>query len=340
MKILKFSLIIFFSILINAGESNNKIIDLVIIGSGPCGLCAAIYASRAKTNHVVITGQEEGGKLTKASYLENWPGVQSILGGELANDLKKQAEALGTTFIYDVVSEVDFNQYPYLIKLAKNNPIRAKSIVIGTGSKPNKLKCPGEDKYFGKGIAICAYCDAPLFQDKKVVVVGGGYAALREIGIIKKYTDNITVINKDDYLSGPKMLQNYVANDPSIKLLNNHVVLEIQGDGDKVTNIKIKNKSTNEIKTLPVDGVFISIGAKPNTKIFKDKLNLNEKKQIVVDTTRTSVKHVYAGGDVTNQSYHQAIMAAGEGYACAMNAEKDLCETVECIEKRKDSFAI
>ena len=324
---------------INLFSDEIEVIPIVIIGSGPCGLSAAIYAARAKIDHVVIIGHEEGGKLTKASYLENWPGVQSILGGDLANDLKKQAANLGTRFIDDSVTDVDFQQYPFDITLSSGTHIRAKTVIIATGSTQNRLKCKGEDKYLGKGIAICAYCDAPLFEKKKVGVIGGNYAALREIGIIKKYTKDITVINREDSLSGPKMLKNYVTEDPEIKVLNGYDVLEILGDEIKVTKIKIQNKKTRSIKTIPVDGVFISIGAKPNTKIFKGQLKMNEKKQIVVDGTKTSLKKVHAGGDVTDKSYHQAITAAAEGYACAMNAEKDLCETLECKE-RKESFAI
>lgn len=325
---------------IKVDSSGDPIIPIAIIGSGPCGLSAAIYAGRAKIDHVVITGEEEGGKLTKASFLENWPGVMSIQGGELAADLRKQTENLGTKFINASVTSVNLKNHPFEINLSNGQKLQARSLVIGTGSKPNKLKCCGEDEYLGKGIAVCAYCDAPFFENKKVVVIGGGFAALREIGILKKYTPHIIVINKDPNLSGPKMLQNYVIEDPSIQVFNNHVVLEIIGDNNKVTGIKLKNTKSNKVFILPTDGVFISIGSKPNTTLFKGQLELNDKKQIVVNNTETSVQHVYAGGDVTDKSYHQAIMASAEGYACAMNAEKkSLCITQECKD-RKESFAV
>lgn len=325
---------------IKVDTSGEEIVPIVIIGSGPCGLSAAIYSGRAKIDHVVITGEEEGGKLTKASFLENWPGVLSVQGGELAADLKKQTEHLGTKFINASVTSVDLKNHPFEINLSNGQKIKARSLIIGTGSKPNKLKCPGEDQYLGRGIAVCAYCDAPFFENKKVVVVGGGHSALKELGIIKKYTKDITLINKEDDLSGPKMLQNYVNDDPSIKVFNNHVVLEIVGDENKVTGIKLKNKKSNKIFTLPTDGVFVAIGSKPNTTLFKEQLKLNNKKQIVVNNTQTSVQHVYAGGDVTDKSYYQAIMASAEGYACAMNAEKkSLCNTQECKD-RKESFAV
>ena len=322
----------------NLKQHDDEVYPIVIIGSGPAGMSAAIYAARAKIDHVVIQG-ELGGQLMKASYLENWPGSSSILGGELAKDMENQTKQLGSKFIADLVENVNFDVNPCEIKLTNNGVIKAYSIIIATGIQRKKLKCPGEDKYLGAGIAVCAYCDAPLFQDKTVVVVGGGHSALKEIGIIKKYTNKITLINNTSKLNAPKMLTDYVTKDPAIKILSNCEVKEIMGDGQKATGVKIYNKATRKFFDLPADGIFIAIGTKPNSGPFKEGLKRNKSGEIEVDCNgKTSKDGVFAAGDVSDKTHHQAVTAAAAGYACAMEAEKYLCSTTECLEKRESLY--
>jgi len=321
----------------NLKQQDDEIYPIVIIGSGPAGMSAAIYAARAKIDHVVIQG-ELGGQLMKASYLENWPGSSSILGGELAKDMESQTKQLGSKFIADLVENVNFDVNPFEIKLTNNCVIKANSIIIATGIQRKKLKVSGEDKYLGAGIAVCAYCDAPLFQDKTVVVVGGGHSALKELGIIKKYTNKITLINNSSKLNAPKMLADYATDDPDIKILSNCEVKEITGDGQKATGVKVYNKATRKFFNLPADGIFIAIGTKPNSGPFK-QLNRNKHGEIEVDCNgKSSIEGVFAAGDVSDKTHHQAVTASAAGYACAMEAEKYLCSTTECLEKRESLY--
>ena len=199
------------SILIINNKINTKVNNtenihkIVIIGSGAAGLSGAIYASRAKLSPVVIEGETTGGQLTKASYIENWPGINSIFGADLVKNIYDHAKELGTQFIGSYVTKVDFSKRPFTIWTNENKTLLASSVVIATGTKPTKLNCPGEEKYLGKGIAVCATCDAPspLYKGKNIIVIGGDYTALREIAIISKYTDKITVLNKKPALNGP-----------------------------------------------------------------------------------------------------------------------------------------
>lgn len=304
--------------------------SIAIIGSGPAGLSAALYAARAKIDHIYIEGDESGGQLIKASLIENWPGIEKISGYDLSESLLKQVNDLGSQSIKGNVIALDTTKTPFIITIdqkGKTISIEAKTIIIATGTKPNKLGCPGEDIYVGTGIALCANCDAPLFENKKVIVIGGGYEALREIGIIAKYSKDITVINKSDNLQGPKMLMNYVTDNKNIKVLNGFETKEILGNGSKATGVKIVDKKNNEEKTLEAEGIFIATGWLPQTDIFKDKIKLNKKKQIITNNTKTSVPGIFAAGDVTSESLHQAIVASAQGYQAAMNAEKYLCQS-------------
>ncbi len=298
---------------------------MAIIGGGPAGLCAAIYAGRAKLKPIVIEGESPGGQLMKASNVENWPDFNAVLGIKLASDIREHAQNLGTTFKPYSVVDVNFTKQPFILKLNNGEIIKAKSVIIATGSKQKKLNIPGEQTYLGRGVAVCAACDAPLFEHKRVVLVGGGISSLRELGIIRKYTDKVTIINEFPSLQGPRMLLNY-AESPTIKILNNTQVVEIIGNDQGVTGVNVINKNTKEKSTIPTDGVFIAIGWHAASDLFEGKLELDEKKQIKVhNNTYTSIPGVFAAGDVTNNTYHQLLPAAAFGYMAAMDAEKYVC---------------
>lgn len=298
---------------------------IVIIGGGSAGLSAAVYAARAKLNPIIIQGEFPGGQLNKASYIENWPGKKTILGPELAKEIKTQATDLGTTILSTSATKVDFTKNPFEIWTNDNQQIFANTVIVATGAKPTKLNCPGEEQYLGKGVAVCATCDAPLFKNKNVVVIGGNYSALREIDILTKYTDKITVINKKTAISGPLSLIHRMNDNPNIKFMNNCIAQEIQGDENWVKGVQIFNKTKNQKETIPAEGVFVSVGWEPSSSIFEGQLALDSKKQIKVNNnTQTSVEGVYAAGDVTNNTYHQAPVASAFGYMAAMDAEKHL----------------
>lgn len=358
MKINKISIVVIFSVSIlhakpaknvsNSSELTRKFYessiikdeintDIAVIGSGPAGMSASVYLNRAKIDHVVIEGTT-GGQLMKAAAIKNWPGKDSITGIDLATKIRKHTESLGTRYISGEVVKINFDKNPFELIIKNNDQetiIRAKCIIIATGNGPKKLNIPGEDEYLGKGIALCASCDAPLFENKKVIVIGGGFEALREIGTLSKYTapENITIINNGSELCGPKMLLNFIS--PEMRIIHNAEPLEIIGDGEKATGVRIKMADGQE-ETLNADGIFIATGKEPNVDFLEGRVKLNDKNEIDTTRTKTSVPGVFAGGDVSSESYHQAPLASAQGYQAAMEAEKYLLNTSDnnCRKQR------
>ncbi len=304
----------------NDNEFVNKI---AILGSGTAGLSSAIYAGRAKLSPVLIEGDYPGGQLIKAGIIENWPGISTIAGSQLAQELKMQATDYGTKFINGNASKVDFSKRPFKIYLSDGTRILANSVIIATGRKPRKLNCPGEDTYLSKGLAVCALCDAPIFKNKKVALIGGNISALREIEILTKYTKDIVIINREPEIKGPSSWLNRLKENKHIKIMNNTIAKEIIGNDKWVTGVKIVDKKTNKEEIIPVQGVFVCIGWDPSSDLFEKNLELDSKKQIkVFNQTHTSIPGVFAAGDVTNITYHQAPVASSFGYMAAMDAEK------------------
>lgn len=317
-------LYIFMTIILslNCSEVNN----IVIIGSGPAGLSAAIYASRAELNPLVIEG--EPGQLTKASLIENMPGIMPILGVDLVTNMHEQAKELGARFLKNNITKVDFSTKPFKLWTEDNTLVLANSVIIATGTKKSKLLCPGEDKYQNKGVALCAMCDGPLFKDKNIILIGGDYSALREALILSKFTCKLKIINKSPKLRGPNSLLKPVLKNPNIEILNNSRVSEIIGNEEQATGVKIINTKNNKREIIDCDVIFIATNWQPVTDLFKDKLELDPKYRIKVrNTTETSIPGIFAAGDVTNNSYHQVPTASAFGYMAAMDAEKYLIKS-------------
>lgn len=306
----------------------NSIHPLIIIGSGPAGLTAAIYASRANLSPVIIEGTTPGGQLMGTSMVENWPGEKQIMGPKLMINMREQAAALGTTFVAGSVESIDLSQRPFTITTTKNTRLQAHAIIIATGASPLKLGCPGEETYWGRGVSTCAICDAAFYKGKGVVIVGGGDTAMEDASFLAKFTDNITIIHIKDKLTASPALQERVLKNKKITIVYSSTVTEIQGDGSKVTAVVVENKTTGKKNTLATDGVFIAIGLRPNTDIFKGQLKTNAYGYLsITDETKTSHPGVFAAGDVFDDRYRQAITAAGSGCKASLDAQRYL-ETI------------
>lgn len=297
--------------------------QLVIIGSGPAGLTAAIYASRAHLAPLVIEGEKPGGQLMGTTAVENWPGTASIMGPQLMIDMKAQAATCGSRFLSEQIASVDFKQRPFTLTTHKNTVIKAESVIIATGATPKRLNIPGEETYWGKGVTTCAVCDGTFFAGKPVVIVGGGDTAMENASFMTKFTDNITVIHILDKLTASAAMQQRVLAHPHIKILYNSTVSAIQGDAHGVTHITVTDTHSQATSDITTNAVFIAIGYKPNTDIFKGQLALDQWGYIqVTDHTKTSVEGVFCAGDVADYRYRQAITSAGSGCMAALDAER------------------
>lgn len=304
---------------------SEEIHQLIIIGSGPAGLTAAIYAARANLNPIIIEGSKPGGQLMGTSIVENWPSNKAVMGPKLMMDMRDHAQSFGTAFITESVASVDFSKQPFTLKTDRNKELKAHAIIIATGSSPNRLKVPGEDEYWGKGITTCAVCDGAFYKDKKVIVIGGGDTAMEDASFLKKFTTDVTVIQILDKLTASYSMQQRVLNDPDIKILYNSTVTQFEGDGQHVNKAIINNQKTGEKKEMQVDGVFLAIGMTPNTAPFHGHIKLDKWGYIAVtDHTKTSVQGVFASGDAEDYRYRQAVTAAGSGCMAALDAERYL----------------
>ncbi len=306
---------------------STEIHQLIIIGSGPAGLTAAIYAARANLKPVVIEGAQPGGQLMGTSIVENWPGTKSIMGPKLMIDMKEHAQGLGTEFLSGSITSVDFKNKPFAVTTDRDKKLQAKAIIIATGSSPNRLKVKGEDEYWGKGVTTCAVCDGAFYKDKKVVVIGGGDTAMEDASFLKKFTKDITVIQILDKLTASHAMQQRVLKDPDIKVLYNSTVSEFEGDGKHVKQITITNQKTGESEKMSIDGVFLAIGMSPNTKPFSGHIELDKWGYLKVrNNTITSVEGVFGAGDVEDYRYRQAVTAAGSGCMASLDAERYLAQ--------------
>lgn len=296
---------------------------LIIIGSGPAGLTAAIYASRANLKPLIIDGKQPGGQLMTTSIVENWPGEKSIMGPALMQKIREHAQAFGTEFLSESIVKTDFTKRPFTLWTDRDKELKADAIIIATGSTPKRLGVPGEDEYWGKGVTTCAVCDGAFYKDQKVVVVGGGDTAMEDASFLKKFTNDITIIQIEDKLTASHAMQQRVINDPDIKVIYNSSVTEFKGDGQRVSEIALKNKKTGETSSMSVNGVFIAIGMKPNTQPFKGQIDLDEWGYIpVTDQTKTSAEGIFVAGDAHDYRYRQAITSAGTGCMAALDAER------------------
>lgn len=301
-----------------------KVEKLVIIGSGPAGLTAAIYAARGALNPLVIAGGEAGGQLMLTTEVDDFPGFdQGIMGPDLMDKMRKQADRFGTRFINEDVISVDLKSKPFTIK-SESRLLKSDTMIIATGASAMWLGLASEKRLIGKGVSSCAVCDAPFFKDKYVIVVGGGDTAMREANHLSKFCKQVTVVHRRDQLRAQAVLQELVKSKQNVDFIWNTTVEEILGQ-DKVTGVKIKNTQTGEISALEVDGVFIAIGHKPNTDFLKGQIDLDEKGYAILkNETKATVEGVFVAGDVGDFRYRQAVTAAGMGCKAAMDAEEYL----------------
>ncbi len=298
---------------------------LIIIGSGPAALTAAIYAARAGLNPLVLEGPQPGGQLMGTSYVENWPGIESILGPQLMLDMRKHAEKFGTRFISETAQSLSSEKQPFSITTQKNAVFHAHTIIVATGAHHKKLNCPGESEYWTKGVSNCAVCDGAFFRDKKVIVVGGGDSAMEDASFMTNFTDNITIIHILDKLTASLAMQERVLKNPKISIRYESAVKSILGDGNRVTGIEVLDKKTGTTEQLEADAVFYSNRTCPNSQFLKGQVGLHENGYIKVENhTKTSVEGIFVVGDVADYRYRQAITAAGSGCMAALDAERYL----------------
>ena len=300
--------------------------DVIIIGSGPAGLTAAIYAARADLKPLVFAGMERGGQITLTEDLENFPGFPEGIGGfDLYQLLEKQANRFGSEIIYDLVTEVDLSGDVKIVKTA-DKEYQAKAVIVATGSTPKKLDVPGEKELIGKGVSYCATCDGFFFKDKHVAVIGGGNSALDEGLFLTRFASKVSIIHRRDRLRADKILQDRAEKNPKVEFIWDTVVEEVVGD-NSVQSLKLKNVKTGEVSDFPLDGVFIFIGHYPNIDLFKGQIELDDLNYIKTErSTKTNLKGVFACGDVQDPVYRQAITSAGAGCQSAMEAEKYVAE--------------
>ena len=301
---------------------------LVILGSGPAGYTAALYAARANLGPLLVEGMQPGGQLTITSEVENYPGFpDGILGPELMELMKKQAERFGTRTVLGEVGRVDFSHRPFQL-WQDDKLLTADAVIVATGASAKWLNIPSEKQYQGRGVSACATCDGFFFRGVEVAVVGGGDTAIEEATFLTKYASRVHLVHRRDALRASKIMQDRARKNPKIELVLSAVVDEILGDGKAVTGARLESTKDGRKWELPLKGVFMGIGHEPNTGIFKGQLDMNEVGYLMVKSpsTHTSVPGVFAAGDVSDPSYRQAVSAAGTGCMAAIDAERWLAE--------------
>ncbi len=299
--------------------------DLIIVGGGPAGYTAALYAARANLKPLVIEGFNWGGQLMITSDVENYPGyADGVIGPEMMADFRRQAERFGADFVTDDVTKVDFSERPFHVWVHKDE-YRARSVIVATGASARWLGLPGEQRLQGRGVSACATCDGAFFREKELAVVGGGDSAMEEAGFLTRYASKVTIVHRrDEFRASPIMVDRARAN-PKIELLTNAIVEDVVGD-TTVEAIRVRDTRNDEVSELPVDGVFVAIGHDPNTKLFVEQLEHDDAGYLVTKpgSTDTNIHGVFAAGDVQDHVYRQAVTAAGSGCMAALDAERFL----------------
>lgn len=295
---------------------------LIILGSGPAGLTAAIYAGRARLQPILITGAAAGGQLMNTTLVDNYPGFpEGVLGPKLMTDMMAQAEKWGAVMVRADAEKTDFTQKIKKV-WADGKEFQGDSIIIATGASPRRLNIPGEDKFYGKGVSTCAVCDGAFYKDKVVALVGGGDTAMEDSSYLAKFATKVYVIHRRDEFRAGKIMQERILNNPKVEILWNSEVKEVLGEG-KVTGIKVVNNQDNSEKELSVDGFFLAIGNIPNTQFLGGEITLDETGYIVpIDNTKTNIDGVFVAGEARDPIYKQVVTSAGIGCMAAMDAEK------------------
>jgi thioredoxin reductase (NADPH) len=299
--------------------------NLIIIGSGPAGLTAAIYAARANLKPLIIEGNAPGGQLMGTSYIENFPGTPHILGPDLMQTMREQAIQLGTRIISGDAIALSTKERPFTVQTDQSEEFSAKALILALGATPKRLGCPGEDEYWGAGVTTCAVCDGAFYPNKKVLVIGGGDSAMEDASFLTKFTNQITVVHILKELTASHAMQEPILCNPVTSIIYESTVAAIKGDGKHVTHALITNQKTGAETSLEADAIFVAIGLNPNTAILKGHIALHSNGYIMVtDTTRTSVEGIFAAGDAQDYRYRQAVTAAGSGCMAALDAERYL----------------
>jgi len=311
----------------SASEADSFVHDLIVIGGGPAGLTAALYAARAGISPLVFTGPTPGGQVTVTERIENFPGFpDGITGMELGQRIQEQAQNFGAVLRMEGVTGVDFSVYPRQVHTSSGT-YGARAVIVATGAYPRRLGVPGEAQFYGRGVSTCATCDAFFYKDRRVVVVGGGDSALQEGLFLTKFAREVLVVHRRDELRAVKLFQERAFANSKMRFVWDTVVEEILGE-QTVGGVRVRNVKTDEVSVIDADGVFVYVGLIPATKIFAGQLELDENGYIVTDRRqRTNVEGVFAAGDVQNPDFRQAVIAAGSGAMAAMEAERYLSET-------------
>jgi len=304
---------------------------VAIIGSGPAGYTAAVYAARAMLEPMLISGLQPGGQLTITTDVENYPGFAEVIQGPwLMEQMKAQAENVGTRMISDTITDVDFSSRPFRMTGDSGDIYTADAVIIATGAQAKWLGLESEQRFQGFGVSACATCDGFFYRDKEVVVVGGGNTAVEEALFLTNFANKVTLVHRRDGLRAEKILQNRLLNHDKIEVVWDSTLEEIVGDQDplSVTHVRVKNVKTGDVSDIRADGVFIAIGHAPATDLFKGHVHMNDRGYIETapDSTATSIPGVYAAGDVTDEVFRQAVTAAGLGCMAALEAEKFIAE--------------
>ena len=297
--------------------------DVAIIGSGPAGLTAAIYAARAKLATLVLTGDALGGQIATTNDVENYPGFEEITGPDLTMRMRAQAERFGAETVFDQITEVDFDGPPFSL-VGGSTAYEARTVIVATGASPKLIGVPGEQEFWGRGVSVCATCDGAFFQGQPVTVVGGGDSALQEGLFLTRFASTVTIVQRRDELRAGPYLQDRARQDPKIEFIWDSVVTEVRG-GEVVSSVGLKNVKSGDEVDFPTEGLFIFVGHYPNTDLFKGKLEMDDEGYVISDRfMHTSVDGVFVAGEAQDHYFRQAITSAGEGCQAAMEAEKFL----------------
>ncbi len=302
----------------------SKVEKVVIIGSGPAGYTAAIYAARAGLEPLMVAGPEIGGQLTKTSEVENYPGYpEGVLGGQMMDDFRRQAERFGTRIVYDVVERVALREEPKVLYLSGGEVLHAEAVIIATGSSPKWLGLEAETRLYGAGVSACAVCDGYFFRGQPVAVVGGGDTACEEALYLSKLCSEVHLLVRRDQMRASKIMQARVQNTPNIHVHWNTIPLDVLGE-NRVEAVRVQNKLTGAVQDIPIRGFFVAIGHKPNTEVFVGQVELDEHGYIKTapKSMATNIPGVFAAGDLQDPVYRQAVTAAGSGCMAALDAER------------------
>lgn len=299
--------------------------QVIILGTGPAGYTAAVYAARANLNPLVLEGDEPGGQLMLTTEVENFPGFpDGIMGPDLMEAMKKQAERFGAKFVFGKAASVDLSRRPFRVVTDDNKTYEAQSLIVSTGASAKLLEIPGESEHIGHGVSTCATCDGFFFKDKRIIVVGGGDSAMEEATFLTRYASEVTIVHRRDALRASKVMQDRARSNPKIKWMLNATPTRVLSENNHVTGLEVQHNDNGKTEVLRADGLFVSIGHRPNTDFLGGQLDTDQVGYVRTkpDSTYTNIDGVFACGDVADSRYRQAITAAGTGCRAAMDAER------------------